>query len=213
MTINDIIAEFRPDPGQPGRLRRLPSNAWAANLNILARQAAEKDAGAAQQPAATRRRPREQVEAVFATSANRCRRRWRTCRDRVDMLKRYHGTSKTAGGATPRVPSIGAGRDDSSRTSASCYSRCRSTSRRRASPGSCPRRSGAPRPIPHGRQCHGHFTARFPRITRRTWCAARVTIHVSMCRASGRLLRRSAAATSRTCRWAPTRGTAIPTRF
>ena len=45
-----------------------------------------------------------------------------------------------------------------------------------------------------------------------TWCAVHVTTRASTCRASARPHRGSAAATSRTCRWAPTRGTAIRTR-
>ena len=55
-------------------------------------------------------------------------------------------------------------------------------------------------------------TARFQRTTRATWFAARATIRARTYPASGRRPRRNAAATSRTCRWAPTPGTAIRTR-
>ena len=61
-------------------------------------------------------------------------------------------------------------------------------------------------PLPAGLYC------KIPKDSRATSFAARATTRARTCRASGRRRRRSAAATSRTCRWAPTRGTATRTR-
>ncbi len=62
------------------------------------------------------------------------------------------------------------------------------------------------------RRCRRAPTARSRRTTRATSFAARATIRARTCRASVRRRRRSAAATSRTFRWAPTRGTATRIR-
>ena len=77
--------------------------------------------------------------------------------------------------------------------------------------GSCRRPNGGHRPTPAPRRSRRAPTARSPR-TRRTSCAAPATTRAWTCPASVRRHRGSAAATSRTCRWAPTRGTATRTR-
>ena len=70
-------------------------------------------------------------------------------------------------------------------------------------------RPPTPRRVP---AADGYCTARSRRTPGAMWFAVRATTRARICRASGRPRRRSAAATSPTRRWAPTPGTATPTR-
>ena len=73
------------------------------------------------------------------------------------------------------------------------------------------RSGGLPR-TPAWRRCRPEPIARSRRTLRPTPCAGRATSRVSMCPGNARRRRGSAATPNLTFRWAPTRGTATPTR-
>ena len=187
------------------------SQQWAANLNTITRQTAEQDQAlrsGLQQAAPTA----DQLNAVFSDVREALPQTLANIAIVADLLKRYNkGLEQAAGDpAAGRARSPG-GHDLPGRGSAApglsinqpppCLTGFLPASEWR-SPGrhhDAAAARGAVLQDPEG-------------LPGATSCAARATIRASTCPASGAATPRSAAATSRTSRWAPTRGTATRTR-
>ena len=158
---------------------------WARNLNTIASQTAAAGSGAAQRVAAGGA-DADQVTAVFSDVRDSLP------QTLANLASRHRHAQALSQGSRAGAGDPAAGRRRwprparSSRTRACCTWRCRSTSRRRVSPGSCLRRSGGRRPTPAWRRCRRARTARSPRTTRATWFAVRATIRAPTYPASAR---------------------------
>ena len=185
---------------------------WAANLNEITAQTAEQDQAlrsGLQQAAPTA----DQVNAVFSDVRESLPQTLANLEIVFDMLKRYNkgveqtlvvlpqGASIAQAVAAPFPGTAAAGLQPDDQPAAAVSDRLPAR-----------QSNGVHRPTPAPRRCPTGCTARSRRTRRPTWSAARVTIRASMCLAKPRQPRRSAAAISRTFRWAPTPGTATRTR-
>ena len=206
--VNDIIAHCAPILDSQVTSGD-PIERWAANLNTIGAQPPSRtkrcEAASSRPLLPPTRSPR-----YSAMCAMRYRRRWPTSRSSSICSSATTKRRAAAGGFTARC--LAGNRDDALPRPAFAG---RPVSVKQPPPcltGFLPASQWRSPADTARHRCRRAPTARSRRTTRATWFAARATIRARMYPESGRPRRASAAATSRTCRWAPTRGTATPTR-
>ena len=211
--VDDIIQNSAPILDSQATSRSAIER-WAHNLNILGGEAAQTDShlkSALSQAAPTA----DQINSVFSDVRESLPQTLANTEIVFDMLKRYHPGVEQLLVFLPQLGSI-------VQAISAPYEKDRmaaldlSLAINYPPPcltGFLPAPDWrSPSDTSASRQCAMGITAGSRRTSKPTWSAARATCRVWMCRANAPRRRRSAAATSPTCRWVPTHGSATPTR-